>query len=380
MAGKYYQTINGTNYDVATLCEPKVYEAAPGFGTKFTGEGEFQKASTDTENITLNGYTVAGTPITTVKNGYFPLFRDSSLIWEKDFGSSSSSDTKLIRTDASLSIGSATFTPSDFRNGKIPSELIFVVVGAGGGGGGSGSYSPGKDKGGYAAIPGGGGGGGGIAIVRMNVREFTKSNPLLLYVGYENLGGGDSMDLNSSGAGGKGANGWSSYLRGNKKTSGNITSYTYYVSAGGGKGGTAGAPSGDNGYKAGTAGAGGTATVYDSSLIINKIVCNGGAGNQSGSLYNTTRSSLSVKLISSVPETTLGSITNNGTSWNQDTQTDSAYSGGCSLGRGGCLDVSQASTTTYDGQIRPTLGGGGSAGTYKWMVSGGADGYIAIYY
>jgi hypothetical protein len=78
MAGKYYQRIDSVDYDLTTLCEPKVHDAAPGFGTNFTGEGEFQKAGTDTVNVTLDGYTVDGSPVTTVKNGYYPSFTAST--------------------------------------------------------------------------------------------------------------------------------------------------------------------------------------------------------------------------------------------------------------------------------------------------------------
>jgi hypothetical protein len=78
MAGKYYQKIDGVEYDVTKLCEAKLHTAAPGFGDSdsFQGEGSFQNPGTDTETITLNNYTSNGTPITTVKCGCYPWFGD----------------------------------------------------------------------------------------------------------------------------------------------------------------------------------------------------------------------------------------------------------------------------------------------------------------
>jgi hypothetical protein len=293
MAGKYYQRIDGIDYDVATLCEPKVHDAASGFGTEFTGEGEFQKAGTDTENITLEGYTVNGTSITTVKNGYCPSF--SKLVWSCNTAGSYS----LVRSDTELKITTgiegtgdvlASFNPSDFRGGVIPNEFIFFLVGGGGGGGGCGYFSPGKDRDGFVKVPGGAGGGGGYAVGRIRLTGSTKVS---MFVGKGGAAGTDGTSGQKSD--GSGLNNSGSFNSGGNSIIFDPSGY-YGIWASNGNGGTGGgydpdnedgAVPGDGGYAGRGAFGDGKGTASGYKCFINVQFGSGGRGNYYGSHDNT---------------------------------------------------------------------------------------------
>lgn len=361
MAGKYYQKINGVDYDVATLCEPKVHDAAPGFGSLFTGEGEFQKAGTDTANIALDGYAVDGTAITAVKRGHYPTF--NSLI-----GSFDSPGTYTItRSDDYLAIGSTKLKTTSFTNQTIPHELIFVVVGAGGGGAGCGWYEPDKDV--YKPIEGGAGGGGAVVAARVAI---DNNKPITAVVG---AGGscGSSKSGSSSTSGNNGANGGDSYLRINNTT---------VITAGGGKGGTGGSPKGEDdneGYWHGNGGGGGSATVSVNSTtgpVFKAESISGGGGEDGPGLYShrarlefTTASGTGATKYE-VVEYLFEDLSNGDPDW----LGGSFFSGGWSYGNGGYR--SKGDSTTYT----PSFGGGGGAGTHSTIVQSGANGCILIYY
>lgn len=357
MAGKYYQRINSVDYDLTTLCEPKVHDAAPGFGTEFEGE-TFQKAGTDTENITLDGYTVDGSAITTVKNGRYPSF--SKTIWF----CGTAGIYELKRTDSILTIGSSTFYPSDFRGGVIPSEFIVLVVGAGAGGGGCGYFSPKKDKSGFSKIAGGAGGGGGAAIGRIKLTGDTKAT---IFVG---SGGkaGTSGSSSSRSSGGTGGEGDSSVIYGPDGNAGLYGTRSY--------GGTGGKPSGDDAATAGTGGVGGHGELNsdnNNKYFVNVQFGKGGKGNYYRSHTNTACEALEYLPTSNTGATSkliITKKTNNASTENKDDGVNSYYSGGCSYGFGKFFT---SSSTIGNGGA----GGGGVAGT---IVSAGNAGYVEIWY
>ena len=75
---------------------------------------------------------VNGEPVKIVKKKrYFAKFGDR---YHANWSTSTAGTYILTRTDNTLTIGSSTFYPSDFKDGVIPCEIIVVVVGPGGGG------------------------------------------------------------------------------------------------------------------------------------------------------------------------------------------------------------------------------------------------------
>lgn len=359
MAGKYYQRIAGVDYDLTTLCEPKVHDAAPGFGTEFVGE-TFQKAGTNTENIILGDYTVNGTKVTTVKKGWYPTF--NKCIWS----SATAGTYSFRRTDSKLTIGNSTFFPEDFRGGAIPHEFIILVVGAGGGGGGYGYFSPGKDKSGFSKVPGGAGGGGGVIVGRLEPDDMRYH--------YITVGSGGSAGTNGSSnaksTGAQGTNGGVSFFSHTDST----TSSNRILIANGGNGGKGGAPSGDDNCTPGKGGAGGAVdTTIASSLYVNYAGVSGGGGNSYKSHSNTERAAFTYTPTSGTGASpqNFANLSTNGDSYNSSSSASgsaSYFSGGCSYGRG----VHTGHTTDDAG-----YGGGGGGGSWK---SAGKCGYVAIYY
>jgi hypothetical protein len=366
MAGKYYQRIDGVDYDLTALCESKVHDAAPGFGAQFTGEGEFQKAGTNTENITLDGYTVNGTKIATVKKGCYPTMANEK-IWE----SSTYNSAGLIfkRTAETLQVGNSTFYPRDFSCGIIPEEYIIVVVGGGGGGGGNGYTEIKKDV--YRLCPGGAGGGGAVVAARI---KLPLDSTHYLWVG----AGGTAGNNGSSGtiSGGKyGADGGSSALI--PKTAGPA------ITAPGGKGGGGGSGAEKSTGTPGTGGYGGdpdklTSSEPNSVGTYNRAVvkAKGGRGNYFNSHSNTSFAGLSFNpytgtgsvayTVSSAKNSNGNNTAAQGGNNNSTTSSDGSYfSGGCSYGYGFCRNYTASK------------GGGGGSGSFK---SAGGSGYIAIYY
>lgn len=148
MARKFKQKIKDIYHDLDDLCEKSCYEAAPLSTTCAKSTVTFQKAGSDTTNITLDGYKVLdnGSYIscTAVKKGFFPTT-------ESNFCNITVAGTyNITRTETGLTIGSTTFGTSSFRNGVIPSEIIILLVGGGGGAGGNGYYQYEKKK--YAPV------------------------------------------------------------------------------------------------------------------------------------------------------------------------------------------------------------------------------------
>jgi hypothetical protein len=363
MAGKYKQRINSVDCDLTSLCEPKVHDAAPGFGTKFTGEGSFQKAGTDTKNITLDGYTVDGTKVTAVKKGYYPTFKKK--LWYSS--TPNANGYALTRTDSSLTIGSSTFKTSDFRDGVIPHELIVLLVGAGGGGGGIGRFSPGKDKDGFYAIVGGAGGGGAICVGRIRLYDgFTY---------YITVGSGGTAGTNKDEAadatGGTGGTGGSCSVYHTKAA----IAANCILSAGGGTGGTGGAPKGDSDCTPGTGGAGGSGSIKSTIHNINGQCVSGGGGNYFNNHNRTAVAALTYTPTpgTGAPAQTYGGINSDGSSYNKSDKSNAAnnyFSGGCSYEAGYRL----ASNSIISGGV----GGGGGAAAYGSLP--GFSGYVEIYY
>ncbi len=93
----------------------------------------------------------------------------------------------MVRTDDQLTIGSATFSPSDFRDGVIPEFMYILAVGGGAGGGGT--------KG-YVSKGAGGGGAGSCIGAVVNLKE---SYELLLTVGTGGSGGTTSSPAGGAG-------------------------------------------------------------------------------------------------------------------------------------------------------------------------------------
>jgi hypothetical protein len=209
MSGKYYMN---TSTDVTTLCASKVHDAAPGFaasGSLFNGESTFQKAGSLTTNVTLTGYQDAtsgtATTITAVKKGYYPQVTAN---FGNAFWSSGTAGTYTItRSDSSLTVGSSTFYPADFRDGVIPSQVALFLAAGGAGGGGNGYYK--KDKDNYPRVPGSGGGGGGMILGWI---DLTVSGTKVITVG----AGGAAGSNGTSGSTSKGSSG----------TAGGKSSYT----------------------------------------------------------------------------------------------------------------------------------------------------------
>lgn len=358
MASKYYQ---GTT-DITSICEPKYHDAAPGFGTEFTGEGPFQKAGTDTTNEELSGYIVDGTPVTTVKKGYYPTQTDNCA---NAFWSSGTPGTyKVSRTDSALTIGETSYGPSDFRNGKIPCEVIVLVVGGGGGGGGNGYFSPGKNKSGYARVPGGAGGGGGFIVARV---DLTDEVDMYIEVGAGGAGGtsGSSSKQSSGNSGSSG--GMSGFGDGNY----------WQIYANGGYGGSGGVGNTDSGT-AGTGGLGGSgARNTERHGMVREYRT--GQGGRGCDRDNTTRSGVAKHTW--VPTEGTGApeavfVTNK--NWGDTCQTnddngESWYSGGCSYGDGAHY---------YNGfyYYGDGIRGGGGGGAGYMLLSPGATGFVCMCY
>lgn len=373
MANKFMQQF-GTgagaySADVSVICEPKRHNAAPGFGTAtnspFKGEGPFQKAGTDTENVTLSGYKVNGTAVSAVEKGYCPTF--NKCLYTK----STAGSVKLTRTDAKLSIGASTFKPKDFSCGIIPNELIFVIVGGGGGGGGGGYFltsGNAKDKK-YALSPGGAGGGGGVVVARINIKT---NSDLTLTVG----AGGAAGTHGSSGTNSRGTEGGS----GGRSSVGSVAIAT------GAEGGMWGNQTCDEEGLPGAGGGGGSmskdSTILGGASTIpsRAAAMRGGTGNSYGSHTRTSTTGLSFTSTNGTGATAtqicraLENDDTGGQIGNSDDPSDLRYNGGCSHGSGDYWGNSGISTTN---SVVGKAGGGGCAGK---QTSAGHAGLIKVYY
>lgn len=361
MANKYY---NGTS-DLSNLWEERItwsgtnYLAAP-FKNSFLGDVEYTQAGTDTVNLTLDNFKIGTTSCTAVKKGYLPTDSWFHTVY-------SAGDYTITRTSTSLKIGSTTFNTSNFRGGIIPSEIIVVIAGGGGGGGGFGYYSPGKDKSGFVKVPGGAGGGGGIILGRIRLDTWPTT---YLTVGKGGAAGSDGSSSSAS-KGSTGTNGSASYLSGDTGDESVVLLY-----AGGGYGGKGGDGTADT-ASGGTGGNGGSGSSPDGYIASAKYATvKGGKGNYHGSHTNTKCAGISftpTKGTGAAASTFVGERNLNGTSanYNQDNDSSSFYSGGCSAGYGAYWLVAGTTLCAAD------CGGGGGGGTLK---SAGGAGYARFYY
>lgn len=368
MANKYLQKLSDGKvyHDISTICEPKVHTATPGFGTAsdslFKGEGPFQNAGTNTENITLTGYEVNGTSCSAVRIGHYPVVTETcnNYFW----CSKIPGDYTITRTNTSLTIGSTTFSKSDFKNGVIPAEVIIFAVGGGGGGGGSGWYVN-EDKD-LVRVPGGAGGGGGCIIARVDLTRYSKTT-------YVHVGGG----------GANGKNGSSSEVSsGTAGTDGDMSSfdngYEYVFFANGGEGGNGGVGKEED-FSAGTGGTGGGGNVtltnnadigiYSWDNVI------GGSGND----YNNQKKSGIKELTfnpyiggtGSTAVTIVKAKNKNNGSQHNGSGGNVWYSGGSSFGYG----------AYYDGNFFNYANGvGGGGGSGNNLLCPGAAGAVFICY
>lgn len=215
MSGKYYMN---TSTDVTTLAASQVHDAAPGFaasGGLFNGESAFQKAGAKTTNVTLTGYQDAtsgtATTVTAVKKGYYPTLEEtlSNYFW----WTGTAGTYTITRSDSQLKVGSTTYSPSEFRDGVIPSQVALFLAAGGSGGGGWSYYK--KDKDNFPAVPGAGGGAGGFCLLWI---DLTVSGTKVITVGAGGAAGsnGTSGKTSKGSAGGKG--GESNYTVGGTKT------------------------------------------------------------------------------------------------------------------------------------------------------------------
>ena len=353
MAGKYYHE----GSDITTLCEPQYHTAADGFGTAdsslFKGEGPFQKAGSDTTNITLDRYKVDGTAVTTVKKGYYPVIlgncASSSKV--KVWSSYTPGTYTIKRTDAALTIGSTSIPASSFRNGTVPYEVIVFLVGGGGSGGGCG-YNK-KQK---LWIPGGAGGGGGLAVARVTLGTTNS-----LTIGSYGTDGDD-------GASGKDSNGGAGGSGGTTSFSVDGTIVVKATGGGGGGGGDSEGASGEGGT-GGSGSASGTA-------VRNSAVAIGGAGSSwadDGSVANGG-------LLRFLPYSGTGASYVTVSSLKDDGKTNYAYEdneywfpGGNSFGHGAYADERR---DLYGAEY----GGGGGIGGTDYTCRLGGYGYACISY
>lgn len=398
------------NSDILDLAARKVYTAAP-FSSSFTGEDDLQQAGTNTTNVTLTGYKIGATTCTAVKAGYMPSYSKGSRFWS----SSTANSYSLKRTDSSLTIGSTTFKPTDFRDGVIPSQIIVIVVGGGGGGGGNGYFE--HSKGEFFRTCSGAGGGGGYAVGRIDIAN----NPECTIT----VGGGGAVGNNGSSSersvGKTGGDGGDSNIsipgtRPNPDFVGPVAPVAL-LNATGGKGGKGGdGVSGGTYGVPGEGGSGGSSSSH--SKVITSSLGSGGKGNYYGHFNEADNNSMSFTATAGTGETSstvISSHTNSGTvsateDWgfgtvtvtapkNKDDSTgDTSYfSGGCSRYSGAQPEVYDIWALTNDkGQIiigpngeilvgvewtinNASAGGGGGGGGGSLKSSGGS-GYVALYY
>ena len=195
MADKYFYKSS----DIVNLCEPKVHDAAEGFavsGGKYNGEQLFQKVGTNCTKVSIPNYMVNGTAVNIVKRGYYPQITAN---FANKFWSTGTAGTYTItRTDSTLTVGSSTFYPSDFRSGVIPSQVALFLVAGGSGGGGNSYYQ--RDKDDYPLVSGSGGAGGGMVLAWI---DLTVSGNKTITVG----AGGAAGSNGSSGSISRGTSG-----------------------------------------------------------------------------------------------------------------------------------------------------------------------------
>lgn len=359
MSNKYYQKVSSAYQDIYDLCELQAYTAAP-FSSSFTGETyAFQKAGSNTSNVTLNNYIIGDTACTAVKKGRMPT---PTLLGSFTVPGSYT----LTRSNSGITVTgpnsySQTISASQFRSLTVPKEIIVRCVGGGGGGGGNGWWSPGKDKGGFVRICGGAGGGGGIAVGRVVLSNNTYNFAVGAGGG---VGSDGSASDNSLGATG-GTGGTSSFV--------SSALQAWYISASGGSGGGGGDGRGssEDSISAGTGGSGGSASIN----VTYGGTRSGSAGNQ---LQNHQRSAISALTFTTTAGTGapansvfVTAKNNNGSPYNYDDLdgNGSYFSGGCSLGYG-VYPVS-------GNEARAGVGGGGGGGSLK---TDGMPGGVYLYY
>lgn len=385
MAGKYYQKVDGVKTDLVELCEPQYsnHTAAPGFGTTnssvFKGEGPFQKAGTNTTNVTID-YKVNGTAVSTVKAGHYPQPRANCGSSLKMFNTPG--EYTIVRTDDQLLIDGYSYTPSRFRCNVIPRELIICLVGAGGGAGGDAWYYSMTD-GKNGRVPGGAGGGGGIIIARVDLTKCN-SNTFFISVG---AGGGPGTAGNKCPSSSVASN----YSKGTTGTRGGATMFSVgndmVFRATGGAGGK-GSTGGPNNYSCGAGGSGGTGMIIGSasnrSAVLQSASATGGTGCSFGATGSSGISAVSFNPYSGTGSSAvqISSAKNYGSYCeefqllvNPDTQ-DFYYSGGSSFGNGAYYDAS-------DRLCNPAgVGGGGGSGNNlsDTGCNSGANGVAYIFY
>ena len=284
------------------------------------------------------------TKLTGVKKGYLPCFNGNTPLITITAGT----NVDISRTDSKLTIGSSSFSTSNFRDGAIPHVLIFQIQGGGGGGGGTTASNDGT----------GGGAGGFVSLI------YNLDRDIIAYAGHGGAGG-YKKQINGSVDGGG--------LAGDNSTIfDSATGDTIAKAIGGGYGR---ASTKSQSY---TGGRGGSASA---SMGWCKYTKTGGNGGKVYSLSNATGCSA----------LTVYATANTSTSLTQLKQSLSTKLGGAQGhnkapgGGGGSMLASgpAGAASTSDGKAGSN-GAGGSGARYTLAVykrgGKGGDGLIRIYY
>ena len=377
--GKYSRNVSGNKIEFDTSFERKVYDGCE-WQNYFKGESdangtaiEYQKAGTNTTNVTIPEYQVNGTAIQAVAKGCLPT---PEVFWSTN----TPGTYTLTRERSSLVVGETTFGNTQFRGKATPKEVLIVVVGGGGGGGGNGNMKESKNS--YWEVVGGAGGGGGVAVIRVDLTACE--NGVRLTVGSggsKGTHGATGENISSGTAGGNGEASTVYRIASLAETSGNVL----LAQANGGAGGTGGV-GGDKTLTAGTGGNGGTANaVINAGPVLGGQAIAGGKGNHQGDHNRTSCKALQFTptLGTGAPQCTFVEAKNNDGSsdayaknYDSSRSYDSYFSGGCSLGFGmyPYKDGDNVLATGGPG------GGGMGGGIYTTNAGDGCNGYIAVCY
>ena len=355
--GKYYYVnSDGDTVDLADIFEPLVHDAAPGFGTEYTGVGGFQDKSNT--NYLGDGYYLNDTKIFAAARGMYPTVDLVDGDFPSKFWSSTNNDAgwsiAFVWDETKLQIGTVTFKPDDFRNNCIPKYLYVLLVA---------------------------GGGGGAVICRISMSHF-KGHRGIFYVpkgGSSGTNGGNAS-AQTFGSGSKGGDGENAILYWNDHPTTETTgSAVELVTVYGGKGGTGGRGTDTNKeFTTGSGGNGNNYKVNNSSYLEDIHGMMGGTGNSYQNIGRTGVTGLSIKpktASESAPETAIILSFNCNKGDYNISSTSGSYAGGCSYGTGSYLPDARNQPNT----VRAAgYGGGGAA--YQYGATAGGNGYVAFYY
>jgi len=364
--GQFNYKYSNEFVDIETICEPYVYSYPQNPGLKYfysdadsadpqSLETRFQKAATNTwaQSVRPAFTDASGSFPNIAKKGTFPtptVFATYTGPNVVNFSYSSSG----------ITIGSATYGPSSFRGGAVPTYIGVILVGGGGGGGGTGMDK--GNKSGYNVDPGGSGGGGGVASFIINIAAAQSEVVRQLCVGNGGSGGSNGSTSDRPSAGTTGNRGGTSYIY--------ISTRGHAVEATGGYGGVRGLEGASDTGNGGSGGSYATLNDFDT-YCYDFTGVNGSAGNNCRS-QTSTAVSLS-RVFSNVGQSATTFYNNPATNRNYDSgdsYRNSYANGGSSYGVGG-----HKSPTATD--VSPGYGGGGGASGKASQDGGGG---IAIFY